>query len=294
MNSATIIPGISVDVEDLVRVRSLISEQSFRKIQRRSSYRSGAREARIRGRGMEYEETRGYISGDDVRTMDWRVMARTGEAHTKTFSEERERRFLIAIDLSAGMFFGTRHAFKSRAASITAAHVGWLASFTGARIGGVLVTPSKTFEIKPEKTRSGLMSLFHHLADASRIPLPPKQTSNRLNQLLNEIIRVAKPGTVVALISDFIGIDDNTFELVSGIARHCDINLFWIHDEIETKPWNNGHYQILSGQSSFGIEVTHRHVFRIAFTIFACKFIILLPFVLVEFGDWELALAAVC
>ena len=117
------IHGINIDLEDLVQVRNHLSGITINAIRRRASYRSGAREARVRGRGMEYEESRAYVSGDDVRTMDWRVMARTGEAHTKVFAEEKERRFLLAIDLSTSMFFGTRYAFKSWAAAQTAAHL---------------------------------------------------------------------------------------------------------------------------------------------------------------------------
>ena len=115
------IPGISIEVEDLFSVRGLLSGLASNKIRRRSSYRSGARDVPVRGRGMEYEESRAYVSGDDVKAMDWRVMARTGEAYTKVFAEERERRFLIAVDLSASMFFGTRYSFKSWSAAQVAA-----------------------------------------------------------------------------------------------------------------------------------------------------------------------------
>ena len=104
---------------------------------------------------MEYEESRAYVAGDDMRTMDWRVMARTGEAHTKVFAEEKERRFLLAVDLSASMFFGTRHAFKSLAAAQTAAHVGWLASLAGDRIGGLVVAPESHQEVRPARYRAG-------------------------------------------------------------------------------------------------------------------------------------------
>ena len=61
------VAGINVDVDDLVRVRSQLSGINLRNIKRRTSFRSGAREARIRGRGMEYEESRAYVFGDDVR-----------------------------------------------------------------------------------------------------------------------------------------------------------------------------------------------------------------------------------
>ena len=115
------IPGVSIEVEDLLRVRSHLSGLTLANIRRRASYRSGARDTRSRGRGMEYEESRAYVAGDDMRTMDWRVMARTGEAHTKVFAEEKERRFVLAVDFSASMYFGTRFAFKTRAAAMVAA-----------------------------------------------------------------------------------------------------------------------------------------------------------------------------
>ena len=88
--------GITVDVEDLVRVQAQLSGISLNNLRRRSSFRSGARETRFRGRGMEYQESRAYVAGDDVRTMDWRVMARMGEAHTKVFAEEKATLFFYS------------------------------------------------------------------------------------------------------------------------------------------------------------------------------------------------------
>ena len=176
-------PGVNFEVEDLVRVRGRLAGLSLKNLSRPTSYRSGARETRVHGRGMEYEESRAYISGDDMRTMDWRVMARTGEAHSKVFAEEKERRFLLAMDLSASMFFGTRHAFKSWAAARTAAHVGWLASLAGDRIGGLIVTPRSHREVRPVRYRAGLMAVFHHLAAEAAIELPLPTATGRLDFL---------------------------------------------------------------------------------------------------------------
>jgi len=249
------LPGISIDVEDLVRIRGHLSGMSLSSIRRRSSYRSGARDMRMRGRGMEYEESRAYVAGDDVRTMDWRVMARTGEAHTKIYAEEKERRFLLAIDLSASMYFGTRFAFKSWAAAQTAAHVGWLASLAGDRIGGLIVTPDFHNEVRPDKTRSGLLGVFHHLADASGIDLPPENDSNRLNFLLRELQRVVKPGSIIALISDFIGLDEESLELLSALSKHNDINAFWIHDKTEIDAWPRGYYPVWIKRKKLGFDL---------------------------------------
>ncbi len=250
------VPGIDIKVDDLVRVRGQLSGLALANSLRRASYRSGARQVRVRGRGMEYEESRSYVYGDDVRTMDWRVMARTGEAHTKVFAEEKERRFLIAADLSASMFFGTRFSFKSWAAAQVAAHAGWLASFAGDRIGGLIVSPAAHHEIRPGKTRSGLLGVFHHLAQVSKIDLPPDMTRNRLNFLLRELNRVVKPGSIIALITDFIGLDDQSLEILSSLVKHNDVNAYWVHDDTEINTWPRGHYQVLVDQQKVGFDLS--------------------------------------
>ncbi len=249
------IPGISIDVEELLAVRGQLGNLSLRDLRRRSSYRSGARETRIRGRGMEYEESRAYMAGDDMRTMDWRVMARTGEAHTKVFAEEKERRFLLAVDLSSSMFFGTRHAFKSWTAAHTAAHVGWLANLAGDRIGGLIVAPETHKEIRPGRYRAGLMSFFHHLAGQASISLPPLSAPGRLDFLLLELLRVVKPGATISLVSDFIGISANTSAYLSALVQHNDVHAFWIHDQTEIAPWPNARYEVLIDSCKLGLDL---------------------------------------
>ena len=249
------IPGITVDIEDLVRVQAQLSGISLTNLRKRSSFRSGARETRYRGRGMEYEESRAYVAGDDVRTMDWRVMARMGEAHTKVFAEEKQRSFLLAVDLSASMYFGTQYAFKSCAAAYTAATIGWLATLSGDRLGGLIVSPLSHQEVRPGKNRSGLMGVFHHLAEQTRLPLPFENNENRINFLLRELLRVVKPGSNIALISDFLGIDQQTSELLSGLSRHNDISAFWVHDQSEVEHWPSGHYQLLVEGEKIGVDI---------------------------------------
>lgn len=255
MNAAISIPGITVDVEELVRVQAQLSGISLDNLRRLSRIRSGAKETAYRGRGMEYEESRAYVAGDDVRTMDWRVMARMGEAHTKVFAEEKQRSFLLAVDLSASMYFGTQYAFKSRAAAYTAATVGWLATLAGDRLGGLIVSPLSHQEIRPGKSRSGLMGIFHHLAEQSRLRLPFEKSASRINFLLRELLRVTKPGSNIALISDFIGIDTQTSELLSGLNRHNDVSAFWIHDQTEVEHWRAGHYVVDVDSKQIAVEI---------------------------------------
>ena len=249
------IPGISIEVDDLIKVRGWLSGISKSKIRRRGSYHSGEREVRLRGRGMEYEESRAYVYGDDFRTMDWRVMARTGDPYSKIFAEEKERRCLLAIDLSASMYFGTRHGFKSWAAAQVAAHAGWLASFAGERIGGLIVTPTQHREIRPDKTRSGLLGVFHHLSRAGMLQVTRPPFTSRLNFLLRELDRVAKPGTNIALISDFLGVDEQALQTLSAITRHNQVSCYWIHDDCELDDWPAGHYPLLTAQRTIGLDM---------------------------------------
>ena len=171
--------GISVDVEDLINVRSLVAGFT-RRIAHRPRSELGVCQANHRGRGMDYEESRAYVAGDDLRNMDWRVMARSGEAHTKVYAEEKQRAALLAIDLSPSMYFGTELGFKSWAAAHTAAHIGWLAKLLDDQVGGLIVAPQVHCEVKPSKGHSSLMRLFHALSEFSLLQLSDMGSESRL------------------------------------------------------------------------------------------------------------------
>ena len=247
--------GVTVEVADLINVRGNISGMSLKRIRHRTTRNSGTRQTRIRGRGMEYEESRAYVPGDDVRTMDWRVMARTGEAHTKVFTQEKERTVVLVVDLSPSMFFGTRYAMKSWSAAQVTAHIGWLAIQAGDRLGGLVASASAHYEIRPKKTSSNLMRVFHHLAQECNVELPVENGPSRLNFILGEVRRVIKPGTIIILMSDLLGVDEQTPVLMSSLVRHNDLMTFWIHDRTEIHLWPQGRYQILSDNQEVALDL---------------------------------------
>ena len=100
-----------------------------------NSLQTGAYVSRFRGRGMEFDESRPYQPGDDPRSIDWRVTARSTTAYTKLFREERERPVLIAVDLRSNMHFATRGCFKSVNASHAAALLDIHRRVRGGRVG---------------------------------------------------------------------------------------------------------------------------------------------------------------
>jgi len=157
------------------------------------------------------------------------------------------------------MFFGTRFAFKSWAAAQVAAHLGWLASLAGERIGGLVASPEYHSEIRPGKTRSGLLGVFHHLERAAELRPPgpghSNRNRNRLNYLLNEINRVARPGADILLISDFLGCDQQTQRVLSSICRHNQVHAYWIYDDSEVDDWPAGDYPLLNQQRNLRLDL---------------------------------------
>ena len=257
MGKAVKIEGVDVDMDDLINVRLYLSGLSLRSFHKTTS--RGTQRSRVRGRGMEYEESRAYVAGDDVKAMDWRVMARTGEAHTKVYAEERERAFMLAIDLSPSMFFGTRYGFKSWAAAQIAAHIGWLATFVSERLGGLVASIDTLYPVQPVKTRTGLMSLFTCLVESCDRDLPVQTEGSQLNSMLIELRKV-KSGSTLVLISDFMGIDGGTPGLLQVLARQHDVSAIWVRDLSETDEWKPGSYPVQIGTRSITLDTRHSKV----------------------------------
>ena len=113
-----------------------------------SAAQAGDYQAAVKGRGMEYDESRPYQAGDEIRHIDWRVTARTGKAHTKLFREERERPVWLWIDFRAPMFFATRGRFKSVLAAELAALFAWTAARQGDRVGGMVFAEATRHELR--------------------------------------------------------------------------------------------------------------------------------------------------
>jgi uncharacterized protein (DUF58 family) len=176
-------------------------------VMRVNSLQTGAYVSRFRGRGMEFDESRPYQPGDDPRSIDWRVTARSTTAYTKLFREERERPVLVAVDLRSNMHFATRGCFKSVNASRAAALLAWSAHHRGDRLGGLIFGDATHRELKPRLGRRAALRFVHELAehpdwqkrDVDENAIDP------LTQAMSQLRRVARPGSLVVVISDYEG-----------------------------------------------------------------------------------------
>ncbi|MCF6457067.1 DUF58 domain-containing protein [Pseudoalteromonas sp. MMG024] len=188
-----------------------------------------------KGRGMEFAEVRHYQPGDDVRAIDWRVTARTGIAHTKLFQEEKERPVFILTDFSDSMIFGSQLLLKSVQAAHLSALIAWSAIQRGDRVGGLVFNHNAHWELKPASRQSAALKLFHNLQLAHHAALSSKLDgeSQTLNDQLNRLVHLAKPGSLVYLISDFHHLSEDMAKQLLLLTRHCELIACPIFDPME-------------------------------------------------------------
>jgi uncharacterized protein (DUF58 family) len=246
--------GTRVSREELLHLRHSARDLPLDSRQAAASVISGAHVSRFRGRGMDYLESRGYQPGDDIRSMDWRVTARSGRAHIKVYQEERERPIVVMLDLGPGMYFATRGAFKSVIAARAAAMIGWAAVHHGDRIGALLFN-SGHHELRPLGGSRGVLRLIRTLVemtDPARIThgRADNSSGNHFNDALMRLRRVARPGSLVFLMSDFYDCDADTRRHLQYLRRHNDVIALQIIDTLELAPPPPGQYAITDGQRS--------------------------------------------
>ena len=218
---------------------------------------SGGFVSRFKGRGMEFDETRLYQAGDDIRSIDWRVTARTGKTHTKIFREERERPVFISVDCRAAMHFATRGVFKSVLATKLAALVAWTAFHHGDRIGGQLFFDSYCQELKPQNGRGAVLHFLNALVKASSSEFANEGREEMdLDATFSRLLHHARAGSLVYVISDFRGLTANAQHKLTMLARHCEVVLLFIYDELEQQLPIAGQYRFTDGSNDAIINMT--------------------------------------
>jgi len=244
--------GVHVNVDELIRLRLKAKGLNLETRRRAQATNSGVHHSRFRGRGIDYLESRNYQAGDDIRNMDWRVTARTGRAHTKLYQEERERPVITMVDLSPSMFFGTRVAFKSVVAAQAATLLGWSTVTNGDRIGAFLFGGAgrrSHHEIPPTGGRRGVLRMIRDLVEWTR---PEAQVGSLgqdgLGEALRRVRRVARPGSLVFIFSDFYSADEDTERHLTHLRQHNDVVACQIWDRLELSPPPPGRYGISDGR----------------------------------------------
>lgn len=248
--------GPRIELEQLIKLRHFAANIELFPLNHSRNQHSGSYRSQFRGRGMDFEEVRLYQPGDDVRNIDWRVTARTSKAHTKIFKEEKDRPVLIAIDQSTSLFFGSQVTYKSVIAAELAALIAWAGLQQNDKVGGIVFNNRSHSEIKPLRNKHAVLKLLesiaefnHQLFSDNTNPVAAATSEMNFAQMLEQLRRIAKPGTALFLISDFISYDQNAERLLHLIKRHNDIYALIVADPLEKNLPQQGTFTVTDGHN---------------------------------------------
>ena len=254
--------GAYSELQDLIALRFPAKQLQLTRRNRALSALSGPNKSNFRGRGIDFEEVRSYQPGDDIRSIDWRVTARTGSAHTKLFREERERPALIVVDQRQGMFFGSSHCFKSVLATHLAGLLAWAALEGGDKVGGLIFNGLEHREVRPRRSRKTVLALLSQLVDYNRaLPMASAAPADEFAAMLANLRRIARPGSSLYLISDFQGADsESARKHLFQLAQHTQITAIACSDPLEGKLPQAGQYAVADGQRRSELNTADRHL----------------------------------
>ena len=213
---------------------------------------AGAGLSPLRGRGMEYAESRLYAAGDDARHIDWRVSARTGRTHTKLYHAERDRLSVVIADTAPGLYFGTRVCFKSVLAARVGAVLAWAALRSGDRLLALRGSRSEA-PLPPAGGVRGALRVLDALVRWYRA-VPDEDTG--VADALHTAERLVPPGTRWLVLLDprsVAGVEPARWQALA--ARHDTLAVLLV-DPIELQP-PRGERLFAAGDQRIALDLAH-------------------------------------
>lgn len=256
---------IELSLEQLIACQFMANDKIPLPSKKTKAHLVGGHLSPFKGRGMEFSEVRQYQAGDDIRTIDWRVTARTGKVHTKIFQEERERPIFILLDLQDSMFFGSKNRFKSTLASLQAARAFWAAFNSGNRVGALLNNFDTHVELKPSNRRKDGLRLLQNILELHNQRLDQLYKNHAIEDsfhinktaLEDSLVRLrhlTKGGCLIYIFSDFMDFSPECDKHLAHLAQHNDIYGVMLTDPIEQNIAVAGHYRVTDGQQTLGFN----------------------------------------
>ena len=229
-------PDIFVTLKSLLAKEGSAKGFSFlAKKQKVRSILGGKHASKLRGRGLDFEEVRNYVAGDDIRNIDWKVTARTQKTHTRVYSEEKEKPVLIVVDQSKSMFFGSRKKMKSVVAAELAALTAFKILKEGDRVGGVVIADNGIDIIFPKRDRKNIVRFFekivernHELKDSDSNDFTKTQ-----KEIFSKVKNIVTHDFLIVIISDFYRYDPITIKNIASLSQHNDVILAKVFDPME-------------------------------------------------------------
>ena len=222
--------GVAPTLPELIALRATAQRRPPARQGRHSI--TGPAASSLRGRGMEYAESREYVAGDDVRHIDWRLTARSGRTHTKLFQAERERLSLIVADTAPSLYFGTRVRFKS----VQAARAGAVAVWNAVRDGDRVAALRGSRIDPPVAPASGPRGALRVLDALVRWYSQPPVEDAGLAHALESAGRLLRPGSRMIVLADPQSVASMDASAWTRWAAHHEVVLLLLVDALETSP----------------------------------------------------------
>ncbi len=222
--------GIVPTLAELVALRA--AAQGRRPPRRGRHGTSGQAPSPLRGRGMEYAESREYAHGDDARHIDWRLTARSGKPHTKLFQAERERLTLVVADTAPALYFGTRVRFKSVQAARAGAVAAWAAVRDGDRVAALRGSDAEP-PVPPAAGPRGALRVLDALV---RWYARPPEADGGLGLALDHASRLLRPGSRMLVLADPASVAAIPARRWPALAMHSEVAVLLLSDPLERDP----------------------------------------------------------
>lgn len=221
--------GVTPTLNELVSLRMLVAAAGRRRGQ---AGMTGPAASSLRGRGMEYAESRDYVAGDDARHIDWRVTARTGRAHTKVFQVERERTTWLLCDTAPALYVGTRVRFKS----VQAARAGAVAAWAAVREGDRIAALRGTTREPPVPPGGGPRAALRVLDALTRWYAAAPADDEGFALGFDHARRLVRPGARVVALCDVRSTQAVADAAWAGLAARHEVVVVLLVDPLELEP----------------------------------------------------------
>lgn len=259
--------SVYAQLDDLVRLQHKASGFSFLPKQPIHSVLSGRHASKLRGRGLNFEELRNYLPGDDTRNIDWKVTARTREPYVRVYTEEKDRTVWLLIDQRINMFFGSRNRMKSVVAAEVAAISAWRVLSVGDRVGALVFNDSDIAVVPPHRSRERVMQILNQVVKknhALSANTDQKPGPGKLNEVLKRVSTLARHDCLVCLVTDGSGINPETRRHVTRLSEHNDVLTAFIYDPLEKDLPSAGRLRFADGEGQLEADTSDRKL-RTAF-----------------------------
>ncbi|MCD9536858.1 DUF58 domain-containing protein [Photobacterium carnosum] len=261
MNKKSTDSRIHCEYSQLIKLQSQAGFFSLLPNLKAGTALSGRHSSIFRGRGLNFEELRHYQLGDDIRNLDWKVTLRTGKPHVRSYTEEKDRNFIICVDQRSSMFFSSIDTMKSVVAAELAALTAWRILKDSDRVGFIINTPDQIHWLKPKRSQADLLHRLQLLSNVNQLLDVTSSDNNEVGftQFVTLLGRLKLKEATIIILSDWHGATVDEITHLKHLQKHNDVLGVLISDPFESQfPSQYSHWVVGDGAYQLNLSDAKR------------------------------------